>query len=90
VLTLKFPGHTWVTVGLAVAGEEPDGVGVGLDGPGALVFGLQGPPETPVQDQEMTAGQLAVPSRRLRIRHRSPHKGVVERLAMGSVLRFAE
>jgi hypothetical protein len=34
VLTLNFPGHTWVTVGLAVGGKEPDGVGVGLDGPG--------------------------------------------------------
>jgi hypothetical protein len=26
---------------LAVEGEEPDGVGVGLDGPGALVLGFR-------------------------------------------------
>jgi hypothetical protein len=73
VLTPKFTGHEWVTVGLAVVGEEPDGVGVGLNGPGALVLGLLGPPETPVQDQELTSGQLTVPGRRLRVRHRSPH-----------------
>jgi hypothetical protein len=56
VLTLKFTGDEWVTVGLAVGGEEPDGVGVGLDGLRALVLGLQGAPKAPVEDQEVTRG----------------------------------
>jgi hypothetical protein len=43
-------GEEWVAVGLTVAGEEPDGVGVGLDRPGALVLGLQGASEAPVED----------------------------------------
>jgi hypothetical protein len=34
-------GEERPAVGLAVGGEEPDGVGVGLDGLGALVLGLQ-------------------------------------------------
>jgi hypothetical protein len=42
-------------VGLAVGREEPDGVGVGLDGPGALVLGLQGAPEASVKDQEVAS-----------------------------------
>jgi hypothetical protein len=71
VFALKVAGHKWVAVGLAVAGEEPDGVGVGLDGPRALVLGLQGAPEAAVEDQEVTAGQLAVGARRWRGRHRS-------------------
>ena len=39
---------------MAVAGQEPDGVGVGLDGPGALVLRLQDAPEAPVEDQKVT------------------------------------
>ena len=58
VLTIEFTGQEWVAVGLAVAGEEPDGVGVGLDGPRALVLGLQGAPEAPVEDQKMPAWRL--------------------------------
>jgi hypothetical protein len=50
VFALKVAGHKWVAVGLAVAGEEPDGVGVGLDRPRALVLGLQGAPEAAVED----------------------------------------
>ena len=47
-----------MSVGLAVGGEQPDGVGVGLDGPGALVLGLQGMPEAAVEDQEVASRQL--------------------------------
>jgi hypothetical protein len=38
VLALEFAGEQWHGMGLAVAGQKPDGVGVGLDGPGALVL----------------------------------------------------
>jgi hypothetical protein len=34
---------------LAVEGEEPDGVGIGLDGPGALVLGFQSASEASVE-----------------------------------------
>ncbi len=71
VLAAKLAGEDRMAVGLAVGGEEPDGVGIGLDGPGALV--LQGAPEAPVEDQEMPAGQLTVHRCRLGRRHRSPH-----------------
>jgi hypothetical protein len=50
VLALKLAGKDWLGVRLAEGGEEPDGVGVGLDRPGALVLGLQGAPETAVED----------------------------------------
>jgi hypothetical protein len=73
VLALELAGEERLAVGLAVGGEQPDGVGVGLDGPGALVLGLQGAPEAPVQDQQMTAWQPTVSARRLGRRHRSPH-----------------
>jgi hypothetical protein len=66
---------SWPTrsgVRLAVNGQQAD-VGVGLDGPGALVLGLQSAAEAPVQDQQMTAWQLTVGARRLCRRHRSPH-----------------
>jgi hypothetical protein len=58
---------------LAVGGEKADGVGVGLDGSGALVLGLQGAPEAPVENQEMPAWQLPIGGYRLGQRHRSPH-----------------
>ena len=59
VLASELAGEKRLAVGLAVGGEQPDGVGVGLDGPGALVLGLQGAAEAPVEDQEVTAWQLA-------------------------------
>jgi hypothetical protein len=40
VLALEYAGESRVAVGLAVGGQQPDGVGVGLDGPWALVLGL--------------------------------------------------
>jgi len=43
---------------LAVEGEEPDGVGVRLDGPGALVLGFQRAAEAAVEGQEMAPRQL--------------------------------
>jgi hypothetical protein len=36
VLALELAGEEWLPVGMAVGGEEPDGVAVGLDGPGLL------------------------------------------------------
>ena len=36
VLAPEFASEQRLTVGLAVDGEQPDGVGVGLHGPGAL------------------------------------------------------
>jgi hypothetical protein len=60
VLTLEFAGENRVAVSLAVGGQQPDGVGVGLDGPWALVLGLQGAPEAAVEDQEVAAWQLTV------------------------------
>jgi hypothetical protein len=41
VLALKLAGGQWAAVGLAIGGEQPDGVGVGLDGVGALVLGAR-------------------------------------------------
>jgi hypothetical protein len=73
VLALELAGEERLAVGLAVGGEQPDGVGVGLDGPGALVLGLQGAPEAPVEDQEVAAWQLPVGGHWLCRRHRSPH-----------------
>jgi hypothetical protein len=49
VLAAEFAGEDRVAVGLAVAGEEPDGVGVGLDGPGALVLGFQRASEASIE-----------------------------------------
>jgi hypothetical protein len=43
--TGQLAGEERPAVGLAVAGEQPDGVGKGLDGPGALVLRLQGAAE---------------------------------------------
>jgi hypothetical protein len=48
---------------LAVGGEKADGVGVGLDGSGALVLGLQGAPEAPVENQG--DARVAVADRRV-------------------------
>ena len=70
VLAPELAGEQRLAVGLAVGGEEPDGVGVGLDGPGALVLGLQGAPEAPVEDQE-------VPSRQRTARRRGLGRGIV-------------
>ena len=58
-------GEERLAVGLAVGGQQPDGVGVGLDGAGALVLGLQGAPEAPVENQEMPAWQLTAQGRGL-------------------------
>jgi hypothetical protein len=38
VCALELAGDERMAVSLAVGGEQPDGVGVGLDGPGALVL----------------------------------------------------
>jgi hypothetical protein len=73
VLALEYAGESRVAVGLAVRGQQPDGVGVGLNSPWALVLGLQGASETPVEDQEVAAWQLTVRRRRLARRHRCPH-----------------
>jgi hypothetical protein len=67
VLAAELVGEEWDAVGLEVGGEQPDGVGVGLDGAGALVLGLQGAAEAAVEDQEMPAGQLAAGGGRLRM-----------------------
>jgi hypothetical protein len=56
VLAAELAGEERMTVGLAVAGEEPDGVGVGLDGPGALVLGLQGAPEARLRARRCPRG----------------------------------
>jgi hypothetical protein len=71
VLALELDDQERHAVGLAVAGEQPDGVGVGLDGPGALVLGLQGAPEASVEDQEVTAWQLTAGGGAWCGRHRS-------------------
>ena len=52
VLAPEFAGERRLAVGLEVGGEEPDGVGLGLDGAGALVLGLQSAAEAAVEDQE--------------------------------------
>jgi hypothetical protein len=75
VCALELAGDERMSVSLAVGGEEPDGVGVGLDGPGALVLGLQGAPEAPVEGQEMAAWQLPARGGRLGGRHRCPSLG---------------
>jgi hypothetical protein len=49
VLAAKLAGEDRMAVGLAVGGEQPDGVGVGLDGPGALVLGFQSASEASVE-----------------------------------------
>jgi hypothetical protein len=74
VLALKLAGEKRVAVGLAVGGEEPDGVGIGLDGPGALVLGLQGPPKAAVEDQEVSSWQVTV-RRRLLVDDNVPSLG---------------
>jgi len=71
VLTLELADEQRAAVGLEVGGEESDGVGVGLDGAGALVLGLQGAAEAAVEDQEVTAGQLTAGGGRLRAGHGS-------------------
>jgi hypothetical protein len=45
-----------LAMSLAVGGEESDGVGVGLDRPGALVLGLHRAPKAPIEDQDMARG----------------------------------
>jgi hypothetical protein len=75
MLALEFAGAEWLALGLAVGGKQPDGVGVGLDGAGALVLGLQGAPKAPVEGQEVTAWQLTARGGRLGGRHRCPSLG---------------
>jgi hypothetical protein len=90
VLASELAGQQRPAVRLEVGGEQPDGVGVGLDGVGALVLGLQGAPEAPVEDQEVAAGQLAAGATGWAWDIVSLIRGVVERLARCSVLRLAE
>ena len=51
VLASELAGEQRAAVGLEVGGEESDGVGVGLDGAGALVLSLQGAAEASVEDR---------------------------------------
>jgi hypothetical protein len=53
-------------------GEEPDGVGVGLDGPWALVLGFQGASEASVEGQEVPSRQRTAHGCGLWVRH-GPH-----------------
>jgi hypothetical protein len=48
VLAAELAGEDWVAVGLAVGGQQPGGVGAGLDGAWALVLGFQGAAEAAV------------------------------------------
>jgi hypothetical protein len=50
VLASQLAGEERLPMRFAVESEEPDGVGVGLDGPWALVLGLQGAAEASVED----------------------------------------
>jgi hypothetical protein len=70
---VQLGGEERVAVGLAVGGQQADGVGVGLDGAWALVLGFHGAPEAAVEEEEGTSGQLPVGGYRSRERHRSPH-----------------
>jgi len=79
-----------LAVCLAVQGEEPDGVGVGVDGPGLLFSASRGAAEASVEGEEVPSWQRTAPGCGLWVRHGSSHQGVVERLATGSVLRLAE
>jgi hypothetical protein len=90
VLASELAGKERLAVRLAVEGEKPDGVGVGLDSPGALVLGLQRAAEALVEGQEVPSRQRTAHACGLCVRHGSSHQGVVERLATGSVLRLAE
>jgi len=58
---------------IAVEGEEPDGVGVGLDGPGALVLSFQCASEASVQGQEVPSRQRTAPVYGLCVRHVPSH-----------------
>ena len=58
---------------LAVEGEEPDGVGVGLDGPGALVLGFQSAAEASVEGQEVPSRQRTAHGRGLCVGHVPSH-----------------
>jgi hypothetical protein len=57
VLAPELAGEDRLAVGLAVGGEQPDGVGVGLDSPGALVLGFQRAAEASVEGQELPSRQ---------------------------------
>jgi len=71
VLASELADDERLAVGLTEGGQQPEGVRVGLDGPGALVLSLQGPAEAPVEDQEVTAWQLAAGGGGLRTGHLS-------------------
>jgi hypothetical protein len=73
VLAAKLAGEERVAVGLAVGGQQPDGVGVGLDGPGALVLGFQGAAEAAVEGQEVPSRQRTAHGCGLYVRHVSSH-----------------
>ena len=49
VLAPEFDGEERMAVGLEVGGQQPYGVGVGLDGPWALVLGFQRASEAAVE-----------------------------------------
>jgi hypothetical protein len=73
VLTAELAGEERLAVGLAVAGEKPDGVGVGLDGPGALVLRFQGAAEASIEDQEVPSRQRTAHRCVLCVRHGLSH-----------------
>jgi hypothetical protein len=56
-------------VRLAVEGQEPDGVGVSLDGSGALVLGFQRAAEASVEGQEVPSRQRTAHGCGLCVRH---------------------
>ena len=79
----------WPCVGLAVESEEPDGVGVGLDGRWALGLGFQGAAQAVVEGQAVPRGNG--PPRGAGCRSGMvPDLRVVERLAPGGVLRTGD
>jgi hypothetical protein len=73
VLALELAGEERLAVCLAVEGEEPDGVGVGLDGPGALVLGFQGASEASVESEEVPSRQRTAHRCGLCVRHVPSH-----------------
>ena len=90
VLALEVAGEERVTLRLTVGGEEPDGVIVGLDGPRALVLGIQGAPEAPVENQKMITSQLTADGGRLGGRIVPLTRVWWSGWLRGSVLRLAE
>jgi hypothetical protein len=73
VLAAQFAGEDRMAVSLAVGGQQPDGVGVGLDGSGALVLGFQSAAEASVEGEEVPSRQQTAHGCGLCVRHVSSH-----------------